>query len=242
MTFDDDVLNRLAPRLPWEPDWADVLGRADVREGRRLPTLRAKRGFVVVLAVLAAVLIPLIALGAVNQWWFFKSGFAPTPAGRPVVVKVGNWGGRRWEMDAYRSSTNGLCIAMTAVGAKVPGEGNVMGCLPFVGIARTKETKGTDLTITYMSRAGNKEFPAYIAGPVIDAALRVEIRFPDGRTLRVPTFAAPASLGRVRFYATPLPAHEFIPTWVAGLDKNANVIACLIVDRGGGPSPLTACK
>jgi hypothetical protein len=243
MTFEDDVLNRLAPVLPWEPDWTNVIARAGEHGRRQPPRLRARRRLVVALAVLAAVLIPLIALGAVNQWWFFKGGFAPTPTATPVVVKEGSWGGRPWELDAYRSTTDGLCFAMTATGAKTPGKGAAMGCVPFVGIARTKETKATpDLTITYLSRGGNKQFPAYIAGPVIDNASHVEIRFADGQVLRVQTFAAPASLGHVRFYATPLPAHEFVPTWVAGLDKNGNVIACFVADRGGRSSPPSACK
>jgi hypothetical protein len=247
MTFDDDVLNRLAPALPWEPDWANVLARAGERERHWPPWLRAKRRLIVALAALAAVLIPLVAVGAVNDWWFFKNGYAPTPTRAPVVVKVGTWDGHRWELVAYRSTTDGLCFAVTATSSKTPGEpgrGAAMGCAPFVGIARTKETKATpDMTITYMSRGGNKQFPAYIAGPVIEGASQVEIRFTDGQVLRVPTFAAPASLGRVHFYASPLPPREFLPKWVAGLDNNNNVIACLVVGRAvNGFSPLSACK
>jgi len=245
MTFDEDVLNRLAPpALPWEPDWANVLERAGALERPRPLRLRARRQLILAVALLAAVLVPLIALGAVHNWWFLKNGYAPTPTGTPAVVKEGKWDDRSWELVAYRSTTDGLCFAVRATGSKARGEGAAMGCVPFVGIARTKETKATpDLTITYMSRGGNKRFPAYVAGPVIVRASHVEIRFRDGQVLRVPTFAAPASIGRVRFYATPLPAGEFVPESVAGLDSDGKVVACLApATAAAGISPLSACK
>jgi hypothetical protein len=88
------------------------------------------------------------------------------------------------------------------------------------------------MTITFLSGGGSAELPAYIAGPVIDKATTVEIRFGNGEVLRVPTFAGPESLGHVRFYATQLPAgtkdspRTFLK-WVAGLDANGEVVACL---------------
>jgi hypothetical protein len=185
-------------------------------------------------------LVPVVALGAANDWWFFKNGNPPTPTSTPVLVKQGVWDGHPWELDAYRSTTDGLCFAVKATGSN---KGAAMGCLPFVGIARTNKTKPTpELTITYMSHSGNRRFPAYIAGPVIADASQVKIRFPDGQTLRVPTFAAPRSLGRVRFYASPLPAHQFLPEWAAGLNARGQIIACILVAHGGRPSPLSACR
>jgi hypothetical protein len=239
-------LSRLAPLGGFaDADWDEVVRRAGLDGAGG--SVRTKRRLIIALAVLAALLIPLVAVGAVNDWWFFKNGYAPTPTSSPVVVKVGTWAGRPWELVAYRSTTDGLCFAVTATNSTTPGApglGAAMGCAPFVGIARTKETKATpEMTITYMSRAGNKQFPAYVAGPVISRASQVEIRFTDGQILRVPTFAAPTSLGRVRFYATPLPTHEFVPKSVAGLDSNGNVIACLVPGKAlDGISPLSACK
>jgi len=71
MTFEDEVLNRLAPALAWRPDWADVLGRAGELDQRRLqPWARRRR--ILSLTVLAVVLIPLVVLGAVNEFWLFR--------------------------------------------------------------------------------------------------------------------------------------------------------------------------
>lgn len=68
MTFDDKVLSRLAPKLPWGPDWADVLGLAgELDQRRRQPW--ARRRLILALAVLAATLI---TFAAVSVWWFFR--------------------------------------------------------------------------------------------------------------------------------------------------------------------------
>ena len=69
MTFDDDALNRLVSEFPWEPDWSSVLERAGERQR---PRPRVKRRLILILAVLAAVLIPLIALAAGNERWLLK--------------------------------------------------------------------------------------------------------------------------------------------------------------------------
>jgi hypothetical protein len=95
------------------------------------------------------------------------------------------------------------------------------------------------MTITYLSGSASKRLPAYIAGPVIDSATTVEIRFTDGHTVRTPAFAAPAPLSHIRFYAAPLPPSEgmisrprpgtplFPLAWVAGLDSHGSIVACL---------------
>lgn len=254
MTPNTDPLDRLAPLAPWEPDWPDVLDRADQRALRRtrLEDLLTRRRVVVALAVLVAVLVPLAALGAANEWWFLRFGGAPTPVSAPVVVKEGVWSGHPWRLIAYPSSTDGLCFSITPKNAKAEGAGGAMNCAPIAGVPRTTETKATpDMTITYLSGSGDPHLPAYIAGPVIETASTVKIRFATGEILRLPTFSAPASVGHVRFYATQLPAdipastpgapQTYIDT-LAGLDNDGNVVACLDPSTAvNGVSPLADC-
>lgn len=247
MTLGDELLDRLAPAHEWLSDWPDVLQRAGAGPSARLVT---RHRMVIVLAVLAAVLVPLAALGAANNWWFLKFGNGPTPTNAPVVVKEGEWDGHPWQLIAYPSTTDGLCVSVTPKGSA--GEGAAMGCGTFAGIARTPETKASpDMTITFLSGSASKELPAYIAGPVIDKASAVEIRFASGDVLRVPTFAAPEPLSHIRFYATQLPAGDqttprTLPTflkWVAGFDANGNVVACLApLTAKDGISPLADCR
>ena len=247
MTLGDELLDQLAPAQGWVPDWPNVLQRAGTRPSTRRVT---RRRMVIVLAVLAAALVPLAALAAANNWWFLTLGGGPTPTNAPVVVKEGVWDGHSWQLIAYPSTTDGLCVSVTPKNST--GEGAAMGCGTFAGIARTPETKASpDMTITYLSGGASNELPAYIAGPVIENASAVEIRFADGNVMRVPTFAAPEPLSHIRFYATPISAADqstptTFPTFlksVAGLDANGNVVACLTpLTAKDGISPLSDCR
>ncbi len=114
------------------------------------------------------------------------------------------------------------------------------------------------MTITFLSGAAGDELPANIAGPVIDKASTVEIRFGTGEVLRLPTFSGAASLGHVRFYAAQLPTSIPLPTprlgihnqpsfsfinTLAGMDSDGNVVACLAPRTAvDGVSPLSDCK
>ena len=204
----------------------------------RFIRLVTRRRVLMTFAALAAVLVPLAALAAANDWWFLRFGGAPVPASAPQVVKEGEWDGHAWQLIAYPSRTDGLlCVSMTPKDSVEKGEGAALSCSQFVGVARTPESKASpDMTITLMAGAGSEKLPAYIAGAVIESASAVEIRLADGDLLRVPTYAGPEPLQHVRFYAAQLPAHiqmtpenftRVFPSWVAGLDSNGNVIACL---------------
>lgn len=250
MTYTDDVLDQLAPAFHWQADWSDVLGRAGEHDpGRFVPKgLRPRRRrFVVALVVLGAVLIPLAAVAATNDWWFFKFGDAPRPVHGPVVVREGEWSGHAWQLVAYPSATDGLCFSV----ATQSGVGSAMNCAPFAGVSRTAETKvSPDMRITYLSGSGPL-LPTYVVGPVIDEAVVVEIRFVSGADLRVPTFDAPAPLEHVRFYATQIPDSEVQHglrgaqafAWIAGRDRDGKIVACLApMTATNGISPLSACR
>jgi hypothetical protein len=255
MTPGTDPLDRLAPALPWTADWNDVLSRAgDHPPSRPLPRRLPTRGrLVVALVVLAAVLIPLAALAAANEWWFLNSGSTPKPVHAPAVVKEGEWSGHSWQLIAYPSGTDGLCFSLTPKGSAANGAGGALSCSPFVGVARTRETKAApDMTITFLSGTHNPKLPSYVVGPVIERAAEVELHFANGEVLRVPTFGASGPLEHVRFYATQVPASWFpssppglVPLfdWIAGLDKAGNVVACLApATAKDGMSPLSDCR
>ncbi|HEV7642291.1 MAG TPA: hypothetical protein VGO39_15630 [Gaiellaceae bacterium] len=248
MAFGDELLDRLAPARGWVADWPNVLERAGATPSRFV----TKRRLVLALVALAAVLLPLAAVGAASDWWFLRFGGAPAPTSAPVIVKDGEWSGHPWQLVAYPSTTDGLCISVTPGASAHGGRGGALSCGPFAGGSRTPETKASpDMTITFLSGGGSPELPAYIAGPVIDKATTVEIRLGNGEVLRVPTFAGPESLGHVRFYATQLPAgaqqssRMFLAPlrWVAGLDANGDVVACLVPDTAkDGISDLADCR
>jgi hypothetical protein len=255
MTFSDDALDHLVPALPWQADWTDVLRRAGQPEPCRLAPPRRllrKRRLIIAVVVLVAISIPLAALAAANDWWFLRNTRAPRPLSAPRVLKEAQWGSHAWQMSAYPSGTDGLCVAVSRKDLKDVG---AMGCSPFAGSPRTATTKATpDMTITYLSGSDTGGRPLYIVGPVIDKASEVEIRFTNGQTIRVPTFSAPAPLEHIRFYATGLsdsvisPGSQsaplsLVPKWLAGLDKEGNIVACLVPAKAkDGISPLADCR
>lgn len=234
MIFADEVLDRIAPAHAWVPDWPDVLTRGGERHTAGRVT---KRRLVLVFAVLAAVLVPLAALAAANDWWFLKFGNNPVPTTAPQVVAEGEWNGRPWQLIAFPSATHGLCISMTPKDSAQDGAGGGLSCGSFVGVARTPESKASpDMTITFLAGGGSEKLPAYIAGAVIEKAALVEIRLADGDALRVPTVAGREPLQHIRFYAaqppsdiqlTPENVRRVFPRWIAGLDANGKVVACL---------------
>ena len=238
-------------RLSMRAEQIDVLERDGERWSIRLAT---RRRVVMALAVLAAVLVPLAALGAANDWWFLKNGGAPAPTTAPQVVKEGKWNGHPWQPIAYPTSTDGLlCISITPKGSGATGEGGSMACSAFVGIARTPESESSPaMPITVGASDATEKLPANIRGAVIEPASAVEIRFPDGNVVRVPTFAGPEPLQHVRFYMAVLPTHfrltpdnfsRVFPSWIAGLDASGNVVACLAPRTAkNGISALSDCR
>jgi hypothetical protein len=225
----------------------------------RVPSLLTKRRLALALALVAAALVPLAALGAASDWWFLGN-HAPTPTSAPDVVKEGEWSGHRWQLIAYPSNTDGLCVSVTPAGSNEDGSGGAMSCGPIVGVPRTTEARASSqITITFLTGAKSRELPAYIVGPVIDRASTVEIHYKTGEVLRLPTFSGSASLGHIRFYAAQLPASipmpvpgqrldahnapSFMPTKLAGLDSDGNIVACLIPRTAvDGVSPHSDCR
>jgi hypothetical protein len=254
VTTPDAALERLVSSARWQPNWGDVLARAGEHPVRK-PRL-ARRRLVLAVALLAAVVVPLAALSAANDWWsLFKAAGVPTPASTPIVVKTGTWSGHPWQLVAYPARRRGLCFGVMPTSTPGSSEGAALECSDFAGFKRSAaQVPPSGMTITFLSGSRSKKLPSYIAGPVIDTARTVEIHFTDGQTLRTQTFTAPAPLNHVRFFATPIPTNDAPSSrpdqgklvlqvaWVAGLDPHGAIVACLAPSTAkDGVSPRSAC-
>jgi hypothetical protein len=267
------VLDELVPRLEDERgDWERVLadarlsGEAPARtEMARRPTLapwRAlsrrqplrslnSRRLAIIAAIAAAIALPLVALAASQNWWFFRFGEAPTPVTEVSVVKTGSWEGKAWQLTAYRSSTDGICFSMAPTPtAQSTGAGAAMACDQIEGVPRTAESKPyTPHAITFMSGSSDR-LPAYIVGPVIETVSEVVIHLANGAILHTSTFEAPKELGAaIRFYATRLPELQRAPgkpRWpvekLVGRSDDGRIVACLVVPMPEEGVRLSACR
>ena len=272
MTAASEALERLAPEslpaLAWQPDWGDVLERAGAGArqgvaGRR--RLRPTRRVAIVLAVIAAVVVPLVAFAAANHWWFFDFGNTPSPVSKPVVVTEGSWSGHSWKLVAYNTRTDGTCWSISfdeqtgyakAVthGPGIAGHAaSVLSCGSIVGIKPPHG--GIDIPTIGWATGANEEgtFPSWIAGPVVDSAATVVIQW-QRAVLHVPTVGSSRSLGKIgwfrpiRFFAAPLPQGVEIgdqPLSLTGFDARGRVVACSVPTPTtdiNGWSPLSACE
>ena len=234
-----DALERLAPPQHFADDWDDVLGRVGEPASQSADRPRAQRRqrWLVAAAVAAAIVVPVAAatVAARSDWWFFAS-HVPAAATPPVVVKSGTWDGKRWELVAYRTASDGICFSMTpSASATSAGVGAAMNCGGFAPATPSGSPEGGPHGITYLS-GSSPELPTYVVGPVIDTADEVVIYFANGDVLRTPAFDAPASLGAVRFYAARVPESVVRPPIghgetslqkLLGLNKDGQVVACL---------------
>jgi hypothetical protein len=217
----------------------------------KLARVLTRRSLVVVFAVLAAVLVPVVALGAAGDWWFLKVGRIPEPMTAPQVVTEGEWDGHPWQLIGYRSA-RGLCISLTPKASLDTGLGGALGCGPFVGVTLLSVSYALpNMPITFLAGSASEQLPAHIAGAVIEEASVVEIRFADDDVLRAPTFAGRAPLQHVRFFAAQLPTEievssgtlSWVPSSVAGLDASGNLVACLAPQAArNGTSSLSDCR
>jgi hypothetical protein len=237
-----NALDRLAPPEQFAHDWSDVLSRAGVETAHPSRPGWRKRKWVLAAAIVGAVVVPVAAaaVAAANDWWFFSS-HGPQPLTEPVVVKTGVWDGKRWQLVAFRATDFGprpspegfsaICTAVMPYSSPPSAStGGALGCGGFS--VMPTGSPGGPRGINYAS-AQSAELPHWAAGPVVDSAAEVALYFRDGRVLRIPTFAAPESLGHVRFYATQIPegpGPDSEPVKVVGIDNGGDVVACAPLD------------
>ena len=183
-------------------------------------------------AIVAAIVVPVAAatIAATNDWWFFRDYHGSPPPTEPVVVTIGTWDGKRWQLVAFRTSDDRYadprmkeyCVGVMPYASPPSATtGGALGCGGFLASGR----RGINYATSQSS-----DLPHWGAGPVVDSAAKVALYFRNGDVLRVPTYTAPESFGPVRFYAASLPkatdpAAER-PVKVVGIDKDGVVVAC----------------
>ncbi len=209
--LDEHVPLRLGERC----DWDEVLRRVGSHETRRRrgPTRFAgrRRLLAVVAVALAALLIPIIAIGASEGWWFARTPSAPKPEGAIVIVKTDSWNGVPWALTAYRSAGN-VCFGLTPNWqAQDAGSGAGLECgVPLRGLAQESRTYPVLHWAGYLEGGRGGNFPGWIAGPTAPEVAEVDVVSKEGETIRAPTFAAPAQLGlKINFYVAQLPCGEY---------------------------------
>lgn len=232
----DDALDRLAPPQPFAHDWNDVVRRAETAAAHPSRPVWRQRRWVVAAVVIAAIVVPVAAatIGATNDWWFFSGGHGDHPLTQPVVIKTGTWDGKRWQLVAFRATPEhavlpadliDICTAvMPYASPPSASTGGALGCGGFS--AAPPGSPGGPRGIGFAS-SQSPGLPYWGAGPVVDTATEVELSFRNGDLLRVRTYAAPESLGPVRFFATPIPEE---PIKVVGVDDSGGVVACMPLD------------
>jgi hypothetical protein len=234
----EDVLDRLAPREQFAHDWNEVLERAGVHEASAVGPAWRNRKWLLLAAVVAALVVPVAAATvAVSNWsgWWPSQHNQFRPASEPVVVQTGSWDGTRWQLVAYREShTSNIdiyCFSVMLYGSSLTARPARAGC---GGIPTRPQDAPTGHAALLYGATESPGLPYWAAGLAVDSVVEVALHFRDGDVLRLPTYAAPESLGHVRFYATPIPqvpqSSGKSPIKVVGLDENRAVVACLAVD------------
>ena len=199
----DDVISRLGDKhphvLPSEPNDTphSMRGVGARHMRRRRPRPKGKRSIVAAIALIAVLCSSALAVAG-RQWWFAGSGAPPPPASDVRVVTEGTWEGTDWSLAVYRSTSGDVCYAVTPYSSdSEAASGAALSCFP-----RSSATGGT------LAQAGQPGIPPFIAGAVIEAAVRVRFEFSDGSAVEAETFSASESLAPgFRFFTVALPCH-----------------------------------
>lgn len=222
----DDALDALAPNQDVELDWHEVVSRAGKTPdsaSRRALRRRPRKRWLIALAAVVAVVSPLSAVGAAEEWWFFTS-LAP-PTSTPQVLKSGTWAGASWELVGYKAR-DGLCFLVMPAGS--PRDGS--GVSTPTGCGGTPDPPDSTGHGGIGSLSGvTLGLPNYVVGPVVEGAQEVSVHLSSGETIRTPTFDVPESLGAVDFYATDLPAGATVALLTAEA-ADGRVVACFVLD------------
>lgn len=230
------ALDEFLPRGQHNPDWAVVL--RDARGGRgRIVLPHSPRRRLAILATGAAIalLIPLTAVAVGEQWWFFSSPItAPSPVGDVVVVNSGILNGTPWVLTAYRTSSQGLCVAF-APNASDSGPENttnpsssVLSCgASVIGLPQANPASAGSHEVAFVESVSSGG--ELIGGPTAADVAQVEIVRASGPPLVINTMPAPAALDvSARFFVAGLNADDAAQA-VQAFDSSGHVLETLTI-------------
>jgi hypothetical protein len=238
-----DALEDYTPERPGvRPDWENVLRRMKAEVGSGSGSKRTRRIFVVALAAAALLIGSTIAVGAGEGWWFARSiGGMPAPqqvvpAGDVLVAASGNWDNQDWTLIAYRDEVGKQCSSFM-VGVSAANAASGVGPVSCGDVGR-------DVSVGFGPKSSG--FPAYLEGSVTASASKVRVTLSDGSTIDANTYPPPEGLGLpLRYVALPLPC-GVLPTNIAGIDDQGNVVdqTDIPAPRGpsGGSASVNACS
>lgn len=251
-----ETLDFLAPAQEDVPTWDEILARAGVDNPAPAQRPLWRRYWVIALAVLTAVLVPLAAIGSEQGWLWLMDGKLPPGEAHPVsdIIKLqsGYWEGEHWRTAAYRAfphlyrpdgpTTESVCLILEFA----PFSPGVASCAALPNTHYPPKTSGADWPMSpSIELVGGNPWAVehdsqndvmagpgtgYLIGMTTSNVKKVEIHFKDGRVMDTSTFASPEALGvRVNFFVRPL------STWVLslhmtkllGLDAEGKTVACL---------------
>ncbi|MGD0165745.1 MAG: hypothetical protein ABSC51_00440 [Gaiellaceae bacterium] len=258
----EETLELLAPVQEAVPTWEDILTRAGIENA--VPTRRPlwKRSWVIALAMLVVVLVPLAAIGSEQGWLFLDHGKVmpgmPKPLSEIVEVKRGSWSGHDWRLAAYRAlvrrhgvgvGVDGLCyLVQTGDGTTGGGDEGVCAPIPpqLPGVSSGSSALNSISFFggSFDASQGATDKTGYVFGMVADSVTEVDIHFRDGRAIDTPTFAAPEGLGApVRFFGVELPEYGLYPSIsrLIGLDGQGKIVACT-VNPSDSSLPTESCS
>lgn len=211
------ALDHLVPRSDDRGDWERVLREATRMTSGEAPR-RARHGPSrrrILAVVIAAVLATLIAVPAVALIdWPLRDRSAPRPSGDIVVVESGRSGSSIWELTAYTTDGNGVCLTLT-IDPRTTREIATQNCGP---VAREAPTGQVHLHSVGLARAnvGRDDLPPFAFGHTVAAIERVDIVLADGERVEVETTPPPSELPvPLRFFAVALPSDAPVELVVA---------------------------
>jgi hypothetical protein len=223
-------------RYEIEPDWEDVLGREQqlrLEQPRRASRRLSRRSLIIAFAALVALIGCTLAIGAKLDLLAngHRTIYFPSPAGGPNsgpqtlptqnpakgvgTVATGNWAGEDWYIFAYRSISDEVCygIERGAPSASWSFLYDIQFRPGFTCAASRKHNQPLrpleylySLGSNGLPPYGEKDFPPYLLGPVVDRTASVRIELAKGAPIELKTVLVPAAAGiRARFFYTELP-------------------------------------